>query len=87
MAWAALGYLVVFGSIVAFTAYTFSLDALPASTVGTYAYVNPVVALGLGHLGLGEPLAPTTLLGAAVIVAAVVLTTHRRRVPPVSADA
>ena len=75
--WWALGYLALFGSLVAFTAFAFALNELPASTVGTYAYVNPVVAVALGSLVLGEPLSPGLLAGAALIVAAVVLTTMR----------
>jgi drug/metabolite transporter (DMT)-like permease len=73
--WWALGYLGLFGSLVAFTAFAYALNELPASTVGTYAYVNPVVAVALGSLVLGEPLSPGLLAGAALIVAAVVLTT------------
>ena len=75
--WWALGYLAVFGSLVAFTAFAFALNELPASTVGTYAYVNPVVAVALGSLVLGEPLSRGLLAGGALIVAAVVLTTVR----------
>jgi len=76
-AWLGLAYLIVFGSLLAFTAFAFCLNELPASTVGTYAYVNPVVAVMLGWLLLGEPLSGTLLAGAALIVAAVVLTTRR----------
>ena len=68
---AALGYLVVFGSIVAFSAYTWLLQHAPVSLVATYAFVNPVVAVVLGALVLAEPITPTMLLGAAVIVVAV----------------
>jgi drug/metabolite transporter (DMT)-like permease len=76
-AWWALGYLTLFGSLVAFTAFAFALNELPASTVGTYAYVNPVVAVTLGSVFLHEPVSPGLLAGAALIVAAVVLTTVR----------
>lgn len=48
--WLALTYLVVFGSLVAFTAYSWVLGAAPVSKVATYAYVNPVVAVALGGL-------------------------------------
>jgi drug/metabolite transporter (DMT)-like permease len=78
-AWWALAYLALFGSLVAFTAFAFALNELPASTVGTYAYVNPVVAVALGSVFLHEPLSPGLLAGAALIVAAVVLTTLRPR--------
>ncbi len=77
-AWLALLYLAVFGSLVGFTAFAYCLNELPASTVGTYAYVNPVVAVTLGALFLHEPISPGMLAGGALIVAAVVLTTLRR---------
>lgn len=67
----ALGYLIVFGSLVAFTAYSWLLQHAPVSLVSTYAYVNPVVAVLLGALVLAEPITPSILLGAAIIVAAV----------------
>ena len=65
-------YLVVFGSIVAFTAYIWLLDRVPVSTVGTYAYVNPIVAVALGAIFLSEPVTPRTLVAAAIILGAVV---------------
>jgi drug/metabolite transporter (DMT)-like permease len=68
----AIAYLVIFGSIVAFTAYTWLLANVPVSTVGTYAYVNPIVAVALGALFLGEPITPRTLVAAAIIIGAVV---------------
>ena len=71
-------YLAVFGSLVGFTAFAYCLNELPASTVGTYAYVNPVVAVVLGRLVLGEPLSPGRLVGGVLILVAVVLTTLRR---------
>jgi drug/metabolite transporter (DMT)-like permease len=80
-AWAGIAYLVVFGSLVGFTAFAFCLNELPATTVGTYAYVNPMVAVVLGWLVLGEPLTPRLLGGGALILASVVLTTLRRRRP------
>jgi drug/metabolite transporter (DMT)-like permease len=80
-AWLALLYLFVFGSLIGFTAFAFCLNELPASTVGTYAYVNPVVAVLLGSLFLGEPLSAGLVLGAALILGAVLLTTSRRRPP------
>jgi len=76
-AWMGLLYLIVFGAIVGFTAFAYAIHELPASTVGTYAYVNPVVAVVLGHLILGEPLTRGAIIGAAFIIVAVVLTTHR----------
>lgn len=67
----ALLYLVVFGSLVAFTAYGWLLSVAPVSQVATYAYVNPVVAVGLGALLLAERVSVTTLVGGALTVAAV----------------
>ena len=65
-------YLVVFGSIVAFTAYTWLLANVPVSTVATYAYVNPIVAVALGALFYEESLTPRTLIAAVLIIGAVV---------------
>jgi drug/metabolite transporter (DMT)-like permease len=77
-AWLGLLYLIVFGAIVGFTAFAYAIHELPASTVGTYAYVNPVVAVFLGWLLLHEPLSAGTLAGAALIIVAVVVTTRAR---------
>ncbi len=79
--WWALAYLMVFGSLVAFTAYVWLLHHAPISLVATYAYVNPVVAVALGALLVAEPVTPQVLLGGAVIVAgvALVVTTERPR--------
>jgi len=78
--WLALGYLIVVGSIVAFSAYGITVRALPTATVATYAYVNPVIAVLLGTLILGERLTPAMFGGGALIVGAVVLVV--RRSPP-----
>lgn len=67
----ALAYLVVFGSLVAFTAYSWLLGVAPVSKVATYAYVNPVVAVLLGAVVAGEVVAGTTVVGGAVTVLAV----------------
>ena len=67
----AMAYLVVFGSLVAFTAYSWLLQHASVSLVSTYAYVNPVVAVFLGALVLAEPITPSIVIGAAIIVAAV----------------
>jgi len=69
--WLALLYLTLAGSVVAFTAYVWVLGKLPISTVTTYAYINPVIAVILGALLLSEPVRPAILVGGAVIVAAV----------------
>jgi drug/metabolite transporter (DMT)-like permease len=77
---AALAYLIVFASIVAFFAYTWLLKRMPASLVGTHAYVNPLVAVALGVTFGGEPLTRPLLVGAAVIAASVAIVL-RRAVP------
>jgi drug/metabolite transporter (DMT)-like permease len=66
-------YLVVFGSIVAFSAYGWLLRVAPTGLVATYAFVNPVVAVLLGWLLLGESIGARELLAGGVIVAAVAL--------------
>ena len=75
---AAFAYLVVAGSLVAFTAYAWLLQHVPLSQVSTYAYVNPLVAVLLGWAILGESLAPASLAGAALVVAAVALIVTRQ---------
>ncbi|MBI4866112.1 MAG: EamA family transporter [Candidatus Wallbacteria bacterium] len=76
--WAAWAYLVVGGSLLAFSAYSWLLVNARPSLVVTYAYVNPVVAVALGVLVLGEPLGPTTLLGATITIGAVIAATQSR---------
>ena len=71
----ALGYLIVFGSLVAFTAYTWLLRVTSPARAATYAYVNPVVAVLLGWALAGEPLTARTMLAAGVIIGAVVIIT------------
>jgi drug/metabolite transporter (DMT)-like permease len=71
----ALAYLVVFGSLVAYTAYIWLLSVSTPARVGTYAYVNPVVALVLGWALAGEPLSFRSVAAAAIIVGAVVVIT------------
>lgn len=81
-AWIAWGYLVIFGSVVAFTSFVKALRLLPTSIVMTYAYVNPVVAVFLGWLILGEPVTMYTLAGMVLIVLGVmgVFRERQRRV-------
>lgn len=71
----ALTYLVLFGSLVGFTAYVWLLRVANPTHVSTYAYVNPVIAVFLGWALADEPITPRTLVAAAIIVAAVVLIT------------
>jgi drug/metabolite transporter (DMT)-like permease len=73
---AALLYLIVFGSWLAYSAYAWLLQNAPISRVATYAYVNPVVAIVLGVLLLDELITPVTLVGAATIVVSVALVTQ-----------
>lgn len=77
--WLALGYLVVFGSLVAFTSYVWLLSSAPLSLVATYAYVNPVVAVALGSLILDEPLTWPIVTGGAIVVAGVGLIVSTER--------
>jgi drug/metabolite transporter (DMT)-like permease len=67
----AFAYLIVFGSLVAYSAYTWLLQNASVSLVSTYAFVNPVVAVVLGALILAEPITTSIVVGAAVIVVAV----------------
>ncbi len=76
-AWWSLVYLIVFGSLIGFTAFGYCLSVFSAGTVGTYAYVNPVVAVALGALLLDEPVTIFLLFGGALILGAVLLTTFR----------
>jgi drug/metabolite transporter (DMT)-like permease len=73
--WLSLGYLIVFGAIVAFTAYVWLLRVAPPVLVSTYAYVNPVVAVILGWALADEPLTAGMLGAAAVILTGVALIT------------
>jgi drug/metabolite transporter (DMT)-like permease len=70
---AALSYLVVFGSLVAFVAYSWLLRVAPASRVATYAYVNPLVAMVLGSALAGERLTTTIVFAGLVIAAGVAI--------------
>ena len=69
----ALGYLIVFGSLVAYSAYEWLLQHAPARIVGTYAFVNPVVAVALGWWLLDEPVTARILLASAIIAGGVAL--------------
>ena len=81
-AWLSLLYLIVAGSIVGFTAYVWLLHHESPTKVGTYAYVNPVVAVILGYFLAGEELGLRTILGTAfVLVSVIVITTTRGAKP------
>lgn len=71
-------YLIIFGSLIGFTAYSWLLKNARPSTVATYAYVNPVIAVLLGWLIAGESMTGQMLVGAGVIVGSVVLITSQK---------
>jgi drug/metabolite transporter (DMT)-like permease len=85
-----LAYLIVFGSIVAFTAYTWLLQRCPPALVATHTYANPVVAVLLGWLLASEVLTLRVVLASVAILGAIVLIRRGERdarpVPAVSAD-
>jgi drug/metabolite transporter (DMT)-like permease len=85
--WLALGYLILFGSLMGFTAYIYILKESTATRVATYAFVNPVVALFLGWLLLSEPITLRTILAAAVILTAVLLVITAPHRKPATAPA
>ena len=70
-AWWAWGYLIVFGSVIAFTSFVKALKLLPPNIVFTYAFVNPVVAVILGFILLGEPITKWTIAGASLVLVGV----------------
>ncbi len=77
--WLGLMYLVIFGSLIGFTAYVYVVRSTTPAKASTYAYVNPVVALFLGWLILGEPLSWRTVIAAGVILGGVAMMTLARR--------
>lgn len=81
-----VGYLIIFGSLVGFTAYSWLLKNARPSMVATYAYVNPVIAVLLGWLIAGEAMTGQMLLGAGVIVGSVVLITSQNTIEPDGED-
>jgi drug/metabolite transporter (DMT)-like permease len=87
--WLALAYLVLVGSLVGFTAYSWLLGNAPISLVSTYAYVNPAVAVGLGAAILGERVTWQMAVGGLVILlgVALVISTERTRSRRARADA
>jgi drug/metabolite transporter (DMT)-like permease len=77
-AWFSLFYLIVPGSIVAFTAYVWLIHHQSPTKVGTYAYVNPLVAVLLGYFLAGEPLGARTILGTLFVLLSVLMITTSR---------
>jgi drug/metabolite transporter (DMT)-like permease len=84
-AWLSLLYLIVAGSIVAFTAYVWLIHHESPTKVGTYAYVNPVVAVLVGYFLGGEALGLRTILGTLFVLISVVVITTTRAKEPVTA--
>lgn len=79
-AWLSMLYLIVFGSLVAFTAYIWLLHHAPISLASTYAYVNPVIAVALGAALLGEALPAQTALASATVIIGVALVVSTERI-------
>jgi drug/metabolite transporter (DMT)-like permease len=71
--WLALIYLIIFGSLLAYSAYVFAISKLPPTLVSIYAYINPIVAVGLGWLLLAEKMNMIMLLGMLITLAGVFL--------------
>lgn len=89
MSWqsaAAFFYLIVFGSLIGFSAYIWLLRTVSPAAVSTYAYVNPVVAVLLGWGLANEPMGLRTIIAAGLIIAAVVLITTRRNKTPATSS-
>jgi drug/metabolite transporter (DMT)-like permease len=82
----AIAYLVVFGSILGYSAYTYALRHASATIVGTYAYVNPVIAVLLGWLLLAEPITQRTLVAMALILGAVLWIQLSHKLRPAVGD-
>lgn len=74
-AWLALAYLIIAGSIVAFTAYVWLIHHESPTKVGTYAYVNPVVAVLVGYFLGGEAIGPRTIVGTLLVLVSVIVIT------------
>ncbi|WP_092459158.1 EamA family transporter [Thermoflavifilum thermophilum] len=72
-AWWAIGYLIVFGSMIGYVAYVYAISTLPPAQVSIYAYINPLVAVAIGVWWLKEPLTLRTILGAGVTLCGVYL--------------
>ncbi len=83
-AWLALAYLIVAGSIIGFTAYVWLIHHESPTKVGTYAYVNPVVAVLVGYFLGGEAIGPRTIVGTALVLVSVgaITTTPKATLKP-----
>jgi drug/metabolite transporter (DMT)-like permease len=74
-------YLVTFGAVIGYTAYVWLLAHAPLSTVATYAYVNPVIAITLGALVLDESLTISIVVGATIVLTSVAVVVRREPLP------
>ena len=83
-AWLALSYLIIAGSIVGFTAYVWLIHHESPTRVGTYAYVNPVVAVLVGYFFGGEGLGPRTIVGTLFVLISVVVITSTPAKKPIA---
>jgi len=82
-----VAWLVVFGSLVGYTAYIYLLDNVPVAKVSTYAYINPIVAVALGALLLGERMVPIEYAGmAAILVAVYLVTSSKLKAPKIAPE-
>ena len=75
----ALLYLIVFGSLLAFTAFVWLLAHMPATRVASHAYVNPIVAVALGHFAAAEPVTPRIMAGTVLVLVSVFMILRRGR--------
>ena len=81
----AIGYLIIAGSWVGFTAYVWLLHHVSTAKLATYAYVNPIVAVFLGWLMLHERITPYIVAGSVIVMVSVILVTGAKHVPPSTA--
>jgi drug/metabolite transporter (DMT)-like permease len=72
-------YLIVFGSLIAYSAYLYALQHLPIATVSLYAYVNPIIAVLLGSLLAAEPFTPRIVVAAALVLTGVAIVRRVQR--------
>ena len=74
---AAMAYLTMAGSLVTYTAYIYAIKHLPLSTVALYAYINPIIAVVLGALLLGEPFSPRIIVAAAMVLVGMAIVSRK----------
>jgi drug/metabolite transporter (DMT)-like permease len=74
--WLAILYLIVFGSLMAFVAFIYSMKKLPAAIASLYAYINPIVAMVCGYFFIGEPLSKNIIIGSTITLVGVFLVNY-----------